>query len=475
MPTAAGRRIVASQNYVASYVGAKILEQGGNAFDAAIAVSATLSVVIPHTSGLGGDGLLLAKTPEGIIAINSTGWAPKAIGEEKIDPRSPRSIVVPGLVELWHAMEDYTTMSLDRLLEPAIKLAVNGFYVGRGLHHAIVNSERLTQDWQSLYGGKRFGDRIKVRGVGEVLRRVARDPRSFYEGEVAEELVDGLKRRGVPVELEDFSEFKAEKVELLRTNYRGYTVYEFPPNTQGITTLQILKMVEMTGINKLPYNDVKRVNEHVRISALAYEDRDQYVADPRFHPLPAFLLDNNYLTQRLMEVGMEAKVNQDGDTTFFTVADEENRVGFIQSLFQPFGSGIVVNDIVFNNRGDNFTEGRNKPEGRKRPLHTLSILYAEGKDDELIIGCAGGDLRPQIHSEVLEYYVDYMMEIDEAVNAPRFMFTGNKVVAESRLGTPSTKLEPFSPQVGIVQALKTKKDMHVAVADPRSEGVSLPV
>lgn len=133
---------------------------------------------------------------------------------------------------------------------------------------------------------------------------------------MAEKLVEGLRKRGVPVELDDFREFRAERVELLKTNYKGYTVYEFPPNTQGITTLQILRMVEMTGINKLPYNDVKRVNEHVRISALAYEDRDQYVADPRFHPLPAFLLDNNYLTQRLMEVGMEAKVNQDGDTTF---------------------------------------------------------------------------------------------------------------------------------------------------------------
>lgn len=431
--------------------------------------------MIPHTSGLGGDGLLLAKTPEGIIAFNSTGWAPRGIGDAQIPPRSPRSIVIPGLVELWHMMEDYTTMDLRKLLEPAVKLTVNGFHVGRGLHHAIVNSEKLSPEWQSLYGNKRFGDTIRVRGVGEVLKRIANDPRSFYEGEIAEELVEGLRKKGVPVELDDFKQFRGERVNLVNINYKGYSIQEFPPNTQGITALEILKMVEMTEINKLPYNDVKRINEHVRISALAYEDRDQYIADPRFSPAPNFLLDNNYLIQRLMEVGMEAKVNPDGDTTFFVVADEENQVGMIQSLFQPFGSGIVVKDIVFNNRADNFTEGRNKPEGRKRPLHTLSILYAEGKNEELIIGCAGGDLRPQIHSEVLEYYVDYMMEIDEAVNAPRFMFTGNKVIAESRLGTPSTKLEPYSPQVGIVQALKTKKGVHIAVADPRSEGVSIPV
>ncbi|MEM3195721.1 MAG: gamma-glutamyltransferase family protein [Metallosphaera sp.] len=475
MPAAAGKKIVASQNYVASHVGAKILEEGGNAFDAAIAISAVLSVVVPHTSGLGGDGLLIARTPEGLLSFNSTGWAPKNIGSDRIEKRSPRSIVVPGLVDLWRMIEDYTTMDLRKLLDPAINLAVNGFYVGRALHHAIVSSEKLSPEWQQLYGDKRFGDLIKTRGLAEVLKKIARDPRSFYEGELAEELVNGLREKGSPMELEDFSQFKAEKVNLLKTDYKDYTVYEFPPNTQGITTLEILKMVDMTDINKLPYNDVRRINEHVRISSLAYEDRDQYVADPKYYPVPHFLLEKSFLTQRLMDVGMEAKVKPDGDTTFFVVADEENKIGMIQSVFQSFGSGIMVKDIVFNNRGDNFTEGRNKPEGRKRPLHTLSILYAEGRDEEIIIGCAGADLRPQIHSEVFEYYVDYMMEIDEAVNAPRFMFTGNKVIAESRLGTPSTKLEPFSPQVGIVQALKSRKGMHIGAADPRSEGTAIPV
>ncbi|QKR00048.1 gamma-glutamyltransferase family protein [Metallosphaera tengchongensis] len=475
MPTTVGKKVVASQNYLASYIGAKVLEMGGNAFDASVAISATLSVVLPYTSGLGGDGLLLARTPEGLVAFNSTGWAPKNLRIDKIEPRGPNSVVIPGLVELWRMMQEYTTMDLSKLLEPAIKLAVNGFYVGRGLHHAIVDSPRLSQDWLEIYGNKRFGDIIKLKKLGEVLKKVSKDPRSFYEGDLAEEIVAELKTRGVPVEVEDFSEFKGESVNLVKSTYRDYQVYEFPPNTQGLTTLQILKMVEMTEINKLPYNDVRRVNEHVRIASLAYEDRDTYIADPRFHEVPKFLLDKSYLQRRMLEGGIEPKVRGDGDTTFFVVADEENQVGMIQSLFQPFGSGIVAREIVFNNRGDNFTEGINKPEGRKRPLHTLSVLYAEGKGEELIIGCAGGDLRPQIHSEVFEYYVDYTMELDEAVNAPRFMFTGNKVIAESRLGVPSTKLEPYSPQVGIVQALKTHKGRHIAVADPRSEGMALPV
>ncbi|EHP69225.1 MAG: gamma-glutamyltransferase family protein [Metallosphaera yellowstonensis] len=475
MPAAVGKKIVASQNYVASHVGAKVLENGGNAFDAAIAVSAVLSVVIPHTSGLGGDGMLLAKTPGGVIAYNSTGWAPKNLNVERIEnDRGPLTVVVPGLVELWNQMLDYTTMDLRDLLAPAIRLASDGFYVGRGLHHAIINSQRLSREWQGVFGDKRFGDFLQLRKLGRILKEIAKEPRSFYEGRVAELLVTGLKSLGVPVDAEDFSEFRAEKVKLVETQYKDYKVMEFPPNSQGITTLQILKMVDMAGINNYPYNDVRRINEHVRIAGLAYEDRNNFIADPRFHPAPDFLLDKEYLSKRMLEAGIEAKVNESGDTTFFVVADGENEIGMIQSLFYPFGSGLVVEEVVFNNRGFNFTEGKNKPEGRKRPMHTLSIALLEKDSEDVIVGCAGGDLRPQIHSEVIEYYIDYMMEIDEAVNAPRFMFTGNKVIAESRLGVPSTRLEAFSPEVGIVQALKRRKDRYIAVADPRSEGTAIP-
>jgi len=161
------------------------------------------------------------------------------------------------------------------------------------------------------------------------------------------------------------------------------------------------------------------------------------------------------------------------DTTFFVVSDGENEIGFIQSLFFAFGSGIVVKDIPFNNRGFGFTEGRNKPEPRKRPLHTLSILMAEKEDENLIIGCAGGDLRPQIHSQVFEYYADYGLEIDEAIDAPRFMFLGSRIVAEKRLKTKHEQLDYYSPEVGVVQALKSNKKYNIAVADPRSEGIAL--
>ncbi|AWR97526.1 gamma-glutamyltransferase family protein [Acidianus sulfidivorans JP7] len=476
MATATGKKIVTTANYIASYVGAKILEKGGNAFDAAIAISAALSVVIPHTSGLGGDGFLLAKTPEGIIAYNSSGWAPKNLKAEKIGERDPNAVVVPGLVDLWYLLEDYITLSYDELLSPAISLAVNGFYIGKSLHHAILNTPKLNNEWASIFGDKRYGDFIRFRKLGRVLREISRDPRNFYEGKISEEIVDGLRKFNVPVEYSDFSEFHGEKSSLLKIRYKDYIVQEFPPNTQGITTLQILKMVELSKINEMPYNDIRRVNSHIKISTIAYEDRNKYVADPRFAKIPDYLLDDDYLAKRMIDEGIQLKLN-DGDTTFFAVSDGENDVGFIQSLFYPFGSGIIVNDIVFNNRGFGFTEGNNKPEGRKRPLHTLSILYAEKNDskESLIIGCAGGDLRPQIHSEVLEYYTDYSMEIDEAVNAPRFMYLGSKVIAEKRLGIPATQEDYYSKNVGIVQAIKNKNGKIIGVADPRSEGIVIPV
>ena len=471
-----GKKVVATQNYIASYVGAKILEQGGNAFDAAVAISATLSVVLPQTGGLGGDGFLLAKTSEGIIAYNASGWAPKGLNVEKIPSlRHPSTVVVPGLVDLWNYIyENFTSMNLIELLKPAISLATNGFHVSKTLGKAISNLENeLGESWKRVYGGKRAGDVLKLREMGEVLKAISKDPREFYEGKIAEELVDGLRKQGVNIDFSDFAEFKGEKVNPLKTTYKNYTLYELPPNSQGISTLEVLKLVEISNINKLPYDDETRIDEHLKIYEIVYQDRNKYVSDPRFYPLEVNLLDEDYLRKRLREFEIKNKKINTEDTTFFAVSDGENEIGFIQSLFFHFGSGIVVKDIPFNNRGFGFTEGRNKPEPRKRPMHTLSILMAENDNENLIIGCAGGDLRPQIHSQVFEYYADYGMEIDEAVNAPRFMFLGNRVIAEKRLKTKYQHVDYYSPEVGVVQALKTTKKYSIAVADPRSEGIAL--
>ena len=476
MKVAYGEKVVSTQNYIASYVGAKILEQGGNAFDAAIAISATLSVVLPQTSGLGGDGFLLAKTPEGIIAYNASGWSPKGLNVERIpSSRHPSTVVVPGLVDLWnYVYENFTSMDLTELLKPAISLATNGFYISKTLGRAIANlGNELGENWKKVYGGKRAGDILKLREMGDVLKVISRDPREFYESKITEDIVTGLRKHGVNVDFSDFANFRGEKVDPLKTTYKNYTLYELPPNTQGISTLEALKLVEISNINRLPFDDETRINEHLRIYGIVYQDRNEHIADPRFYPLDINLLDKDYLHRRLMEYGNNTQKINSQDTTFFVVSDGENEIGFIQSLFFNFGSGIVVKDIPFNNRGFGFTEGKNKPEPRKRPMHTLSILMAENDDENLIIGCSGGDLRPQIHSQVFEYYADYGMEIDEAIEAPRFMFLGSKVIAEKRIKSKYQQVDYYSPEVGVVQALKTTKKYSIAVADPRSEGIAL--
>jgi gamma-glutamyltranspeptidase/glutathione hydrolase len=473
MPSVSGRKVVATQHPMATLVGVKVLEEGGNAFDAAIAVSSTLGVVLPQTGGLGGDGFLLAKGPDGVIAYNASGWSPKSMRAEKVEERGPTSVTVPGLVDLWDFVHsNYSTKDLGTLLSYSISLATNGFHVDRGLHNSIVSSTFQDPTWRKIFGEKRMGDLLRLPNMAKVLKALSRDPRDFYEGRTAEELVTGLRRNGVPVDLEDFSDFRGEKVSPLSVTYKGYSVLELPPNSQGITTLQILKMVELSRINERPFNDLIRINNHAKIAVAAYRDRDRFLADPKFHPLPEYLLDEDYLRGRLNEEGVMYGI-KGGDTTFFVVADGENEVGFIQSLYSTFGSGIVVNDIPFQNRGACFTQGLNRPEPRKRPLHTLSIMLADNDRETILIGCAGGHLRPQIHSEVLEYYVDYRMEIDEAVYAPRFMYTDGKIIAEKRLNVPGVQADYLSSTVGVVQALKKRGQVYTAVADPRSEGIAL--
>mgnify|MGYP001770681872 CR=1 FL=1 len=475
MPSAFGKKAVASQSYVASYFGLKVLEQGGNAFDAAVTMSAVLSVVLPHTSGLGGDAFLMAKTPEGLVAYNASGFSPKNLFVREIrGPRDPNSVVVPGLVDLWRWLEKkFMSMSLEDTLKPAIKLATEGFTVGRALRNAVVNAKDMPESWRKVYGGLELGQRVKLREMGEVLKAVARNPDDFYKGDVARELVDGLKEQGVPMDYSDFAEFSGFEVKPITANYRDFTLYELPPNSQGVTSLEVLLMIEESGINQKPFNSLERINEHLKIYGLAYEDRNAYVADPRYATDYQVLLDRDYIKNRLLQSGIVPKGLERNDTTFLVAGDGENEVALIQSLYHNFGSGIVVKQIPFNSRGVGFTYGRNKPEPRKRPLHTLSILMAEKPGETVIIGCSAGDLRPQVQTQVFEYYADYMLELDEAVSAPRFVLDGSRFVVEKRLGFEFASGDYVTPEVGIVQALKKTSRGYLAVADLRSEGVAL--
>ncbi|MCY0860206.1 MAG: gamma-glutamyltransferase [Sulfolobaceae archaeon] len=482
MPSNIDKKIVVSQHFLATIIGKRIFELGGNAFDAIIATSAAVSLLLPHTSGLGGDAFLLASTPEGIIAYNASGWAPKRLNVERFSNyRDPRTILVPGLVDLWHFIvsNNYNKLPLEEILKQPISLASNGYYIGRELANAISRSRSSINDsdWHILFGSKEYGDLVFYPKLAEILKKVAKDPRSFYEGEISENLVVELKKKGLEhFEVEDFKEFRGEKVKPIKSTYKDYELFELPPNSQGITTLELLKMIELDNLNdRYQFFDEERVKRHVELTKLAYSDRDTYITDPKFADVPVDkLLSVSYLRDKIRSSSSRnIRAELSGDTTFLIAADEANMVALIQSLFYPFGSGVVVNDIVFNNRGFSFTQGVNKPEGRKRPLHTLSILYADNTKEQLIIGCAGGYLRPQIHAEVFEYYVDYKKEIDQAVYAPRFMLTDEEgLISEQAIGNAKQVTYP-SPSVGIVQAVKRKREVYIGVSDIRAEGLAL--
>jgi len=494
---------IASQIHYASLAGLEILRNGGNAFDAAITVSSVLSVLLPHTGGIGGDGFLLAMDSSGeLIAYNGSGRSPKRFPVDKyleIKPiRGPLTITVPGLVDLWGwIQENYASMDLNDLLRPAISLAENGFYVQEQLGKAIINSYKELihySSWAKTFGSLKKGDHVKFRDLARVLRIIGRrGSREFYEGKLVEEIVEKLSEQGVLIDYEDFSNHYGEIVKPIKMYYKDYELYELPPNTQGLTTLELLKLIELSELNKKKFNDENRIIEFFKLSIIAYNDRDTYISDPNFYRVDEdFLLSENRLKSlidRKLSITMDSPK---ADTTFFVVGDRNrNIVGFIQSIFYPFGSGIVVNEIPFQNRGYGFAKVKglpNSPAPLKRPLHTLSILLAEhDREGIYVIGCAGGHLRPQIHSEILMNIVDYGMSLSEAINAPRYMlleFVNGEIkkgIVEIDLGIePSHKyidiVDAKTPRTGIVHALRYSKDkIYEFVADSRGGGEAIPV
>ncbi|HLI46876.1 MAG TPA: gamma-glutamyltransferase family protein, partial [Geobacterales bacterium] len=411
-----GKAAVASQHFISSLIGLKILENGGNAFDAAIAMSAALSVVLPQTGGPGGDGFLLASTPKGLIAYNGSGKSPKNFDAEKFINEKPMigplTITVPGLVDMWKWIaERYCRFELKKLLSPAIQLAKEGFIVNRELAQSIARFKGNDEDYLRLYANKKMGDILIQKELGLVLETIAKDPESFYRGKLAETIINGLNKKGVAIDIDDFAEHKGEEMNTINIKFLGYDIHELPPNTQGITTLEILNYVEKEGLYKLDFADSKRLEEHIKIAAMAYEDRDKYIGDPRFMEI------DTYELLKLKRNASNIRLNI-GDTTFLVVSDKEgNIVGLIQSLFHHFGSGIIVNGVIMQNRAIGFARKKglpNSPAGNKRPLHTLSIAYAEKDERKIMLGCAGGDLRPQIHAEVLENIICYSMDLGRA-------------------------------------------------------------
>ena len=499
-PFLAYNGVVASEHPLASVTGVKVLMNGGNAFDATIATSFTLAVTQPHLGGLGGDffALFYSADQGKIYCLNSSGWAPrkltieflKNLGYRKMPTFSRFSVTVPGLVAgLNELHRKFGSLEFDELLKDPISFAENGFPVYWSLSRAIEFGAKNFADEgfreNYLINGRppKVGEILKQENLAEVLKSIAREgPGVFYKGWIAEEIVSYLNREEEVFSVSDFSDFKPEWCKPISTTYHNIRVYEIPPNSMGATTLLMLNMLEELNLKNIDPFSEKRIRLVTEVAKLAYRERDNQLSDPRFINIDLAKFISKSFAQELLKEIPQSVINMklsNGDTTYFAVADKEgNIVSAIQSLFHPFGSRIVVKSlgIPLNNRGSYFKfEGPNKLEPRKRSLHTLSALLLE--DDEGVfaaLGASGGDFRPQQHALFVSNIVDYEMSIWEALEAPRFLWDGEKILVEEGYKISNNEIYvklKYPGRTGVAQGIYKKDETLIGVSDVRGDGL----
>ena len=449
--------MVASSQPLASQVGLEVLKRGGNAVDAAIAMAAMLNVTEPMMTGIGGDAFMLvywSRTKE-LKGLNASGRAPAAFSLDyfagkkitKMPEFGMESVTVPGAFDGWVTLwEKYGTLKFADLLAPAIESAENGFPV----------MEKTAEDWNAevsklkknpaaaanyLIDGRapRPGEIFRQHNLARTLRTLAAGGRNaFYKGDIARAIADYCEKNGGFITLQDLAAHKSEWVDPISTDYRGYTVYEIPPNGQGLTALLTLNILEGFDLAALSRQPVRYYHTLIEATKLAFADRNRYIADPAFSKIPvAELLSKDYAARRralinpnkALDSPPAGEINVGSDTTYFTVVDKDgNAVSFINSLFDAFGSGIVAGDtgIVLQNRGSSFSLDQTHPnhlEPGKRPFHTI-IPAMVFKDNQLFMsfGVMGGGIQPQGHVQVLVNIIDLGMGLQQAIDAPRYRY-----------------------------------------------------
>jgi gamma-glutamyltranspeptidase / glutathione hydrolase len=454
-PVFASRGMVACAHYLATQAGVHILRQGGNAIDAAIAANATMTVVYPSTCSAGGDVFMLiwdAKTQR-LYALNGSGRAPQGMtpelfaaqGLERIPERGPLTITVPGAVDGWfEALERFGTLAAESIFAPAIGYAEEGMPVTSKLSGWLSQAaEPVLKRWESSAGvylpddrAPRTGEVLRQPHLARTYRQLAREGRdAFYRGPIARTITDYVQRVGGVLSLEDMQRHHSDWVEPISTNYRGYDVYEFPPNSQGVAALEMLNIIEGYDLKSLGYQSAECLHILLEAKKLAFADRDRYVSDPDFVDVPLEqLLSKEYAVQQRARINLQkaarsvaAGLEKDGDTMYLCVADGEgNVVSLIQSLYFGFGSGVVGGDtgVMLHNRGAYFTldpRHVNYLQPGKRTMHTLTpaMVLREGAP-YMALGSMGGDAQPQIHVQLLTAMLDFGMNAQQAIAAPRW-------------------------------------------------------
>lgn len=519
--------IVAASQPLASMAGVQVLERGGNAVDAAIAANATMGVMEPTSNGIGGDLFALiydAKSGK-LYGLNSSGWSPKALtpsllaskGIATMPERGVYTVTVPGVVAGWDAMRQrFGTLPFSTLLAPAIYYAEHGFPVNQ------VTAGLWGRSVQMLHSHPNSAATFLINGAapkaGQVfsnpdlagsLRRIAAQGRDgYYKGQTAQAIVDISKEFGGVMTLEDLAEFQPEWVTPISSTYRGWKVYEIPPNTQGIAALIMLNLMEQFPLQEYGFHSTRALHTMIEAKKLAYADMLRYVGDPKFSNIPVEqLLNKEHAAERAKLIGQTANCNpqpsqlpgvtgsKGNDTIYMSVIDKDgNIVSLIQSNYSGFGSGLVPKGAGFmlQNRGALFTLEPGHPNtlaGRKRPLHTIIPAFMEKGDTHIGFGIMGGWNQAQAHAQFVADIVDYGANIQQALEAGRFTkgtFDGCDVEIEElvpqqtrdeliKLGHKIETVPRRTPNFGYGQAVMDQgTGVHFGASDPRHDGAAIP-
>lgn len=457
--------MVATSQPLATQIGLDVLKNGGNAIDAAIAANAALGLMEPTGSGIGGDlfAIVWSAEDQKLYGLNASGRSPMGLSYEEmkkeIEKRGSNGIPaygvlpisVPGAVDGWFQLhKKLGSMPMDDILAPSIEYARQGFPVseliafywdiGTRIHNDRPGAfkEEMTINGKAPEKGE-IMKRPELANTYELLANKGRD--AFYEGEIAEKIDQFMRKNGGYLRKKDFEQHTSTWVDPVSVNYRGYEVYELPPNGQGIAALQMLQIIEEFDIGEMGYGSPKALHIMTEAKKLAFEDRAKFYADMQFSDVPVQkLISKKYAKKRAKQIGDYASDNlkpgmsglEEGDTIYLTTADKDgNMVSLIQSNYRGMGSGIVVPSLgfVFQDRGELFSMDSNHAnvyEPGKRPFHTIIPAFVMKDGNPFMsFGVMGGAMQPQGHTQIITNMIDFGMNLQEAGDAARWRHTGS--------------------------------------------------
>ena len=520
--------IVAASQPLAARAGVQVLEHGGNAIDAAIATNAVMALVEPYFDGIGGDLFAMvyeAKTGK-LYGLNSGGWAPtglsaallKSKGMNQMPNKGIYTVTVPGAVAGWDALRTkFGKLPMSDLMAPAIFYAQNGFPVSEVIADtwALSTASLAAEPYAAkafLVNGRtpKAGEVFKNPDLAGSFRLIAEHGRTgFYEGKTADAILAISKEKGGTMTAADLKEYQPEWVEPISTTYRGWTVSELPPNTQGIAALMMLNLMEPFPMGEYGFHSTKALHVMIEAKKLAYADMLRYVADQKFTktPVPAMLSKEHAKSRARLIDPAKAACNVQpsvfdgltntagGDTIYLSVVDKDgNIVSLIQSLYGNFGSGLVApgTGIMLHNRGGLFTLDESHPNvlaPRKRPLHTIIPAFMQKGDVRIGFGIMGGFNQAQAHAQFVADIADFGLDIQQALEAGRFTkgsFNGCDVQVEALvpeevrnelkgLGHDVRVVGPRSGAFGYGQAVMSDGNgVHFGASEPRHDGAAIP-